>query len=64
MEVIYIILSSALISGLFCFAFFFGFALGLKQSKKAKEDHAVELKNEEEIKAYEKVQEWLNFTGQ
>lgn len=64
MEIIYIILASALISGLFCFAFFFGFALGLKQNKTAKEEKAVELKDEEEIKAYKSVQEWLNYTGQ
>ena len=64
MEVIYIILSSTLSSGLFCFSFFFGFSLGLKESKTAKEEKAVELKDEEEIKAYKSVHEWLNYTGQ
>ena len=64
MEVIYIILSSTLISGLFCFSFFFGFSLGLKQCKTANEEKAVEIKDEEEMKAYKSVQEWLNYTGQ
>lgn len=63
MEIIYIILTGTLISGLFCFAFFFGFALGLKQSKPAKEENAVELKDEKEVEAYNSVKQWLNYTG-
>ena len=62
MEVIYIILASTLISGLLCFAFFFGFSLGLKQA--IKEDNSVELKDEKDMEAYKMVQQWLNYTGQ
>lgn len=60
MEIIYIILTSALISGLFCFAFFFGFALGIK--KQGKPEREVEL-NEENVGAYVKFLEWMNYTG-
>ena len=62
MEVIYIVLVSALISGLFCFAFFFGFALGLKQVKTTKEDRTVEI-DETNVDAYKRFAEWMNYTG-
>lgn len=59
--VIYIILASAIISALFCFAFFFGFALGLKHSK-PKEERTVEI-DENNMEAYKSLQEWMNYTG-
>ena len=62
MEIIYIILASTLISGLFCFAFFFGFALGLKQDKQ-KEERTVEI-DENNVEAYMKFMEWMNYTGE
>lgn len=62
MEIIYIILTGTLISGLFCFSFFLGFVLGMKQNKPAEKERTVEL-NEENIGAYMNLQEWMNYTG-
>lgn len=60
MQIIYIILLSTLISGLFCFSFFFGFSLGIKNGKPKGEEIEID---EDNVDAYMEFRKWMNYTS-